>query len=66
MASPPARMFFEQVQQGAEDIMYHLKVAADNDQHPNKVDLGVGIYRSDDGHYYELEAVKEVTFSLRF
>lgn len=53
-------MFFNQVQQGAPDVMYHLKVDADKDNHPKKVDLGVGIYRNEEGVYHELEAVKKV------
>lgn len=53
-------MFLDQVQPGAADVMYRLKVEADADSHPNKVDLGVGIYRNEAGVYHELSAVKLV------
>ncbi|CAH0046283.1 unnamed protein product [Clonostachys solani] len=52
-------MFFDSVQQGPPDIMYHLKVQADGDTSPNKVDLGVGIYRNEKGAYHELKALRD-------
>ncbi|CAM1506197.1 Fc.00g058380.m01.CDS01 [Cosmosporella sp. VM-42] len=57
-------MFFENVQQGPPDPMYHLKVAADRDHDPKKVDLGVGVYRNEAGHYHELQALKEAKKAL--
>ncbi|KAI9164138.1 Aspartate aminotransferase [Paramyrothecium foliicola] len=54
-----ADMFFERVQHGPPDVMYHLKIKADEDIHPQKVDLGVGVYRNEAGVYHELKAVKE-------
>jgi aspartate aminotransferase len=53
-------MFFDNVQQGAPDVMYELKLRADGDTNPNKVDLGVGIYRNEQGLYHELKALKDV------
>jgi aspartate/tyrosine/aromatic aminotransferase len=40
--------------------MYELKLRADGDTDPNKVDLGVGIYRNEQGLYHELKALKDV------
>ncbi|VUC37096.1 unnamed protein product [Clonostachys rosea] len=53
-------MFFDDVQQGPPDVMYHLKVQADGDTSPNKVDLGVGIYRNEEGYCHELKALRDV------
>lgn len=55
-------MFFDNVQRGAPDAMYFLKVQADNDMAPQKVDLGVGIYRNEQGVYHELKALKDVGY----
>jgi aspartate aminotransferase len=55
-------MFFDNVPRGPPDVMYHLKARADNDLHPQKIDLGVGIYRNEDGRYHELQAVTQVYF----
>ncbi|KAJ4253764.1 hypothetical protein NW762_010158 [Fusarium torreyae] len=52
-------MFFDYVQQGAPDVMYELKVRADGDTNPSKVDLGVGIYRNEQGLYHEFKALKD-------
>ena len=53
-------MFFESVQSGPSDPMCHLKKNADSDRSPSKVDLGVGIYRNEQGCYQELACVREV------
>lgn len=52
-------MFFENVPPGPLDPVNILKMAVDEDMHPNKVDLGVGVYRNDQGEYHELEAIRE-------
>lgn len=54
---------FDGVEAGPPDPMFDLKKRADNDADPNKVDLGVGIYRSEQGQYHELKAVKAVCCS---
>lgn len=51
---------FGHVQPGPPDPMFTLKRDADNDTSPEKVDLGVGIYRNEEGSYQELEVVKKV------
>lgn len=45
--------------------MYDLKKKADNDLSPSKVDLGIGIYRNEQGAYQELQCVKEVSHKER-
>ncbi|KAJ0118926.1 hypothetical protein J7T55_013182 [Diaporthe amygdali] len=49
---------FENVLPGPPDPIFTLKKLADGDLSPNKVDLGVGVYRNEQGGYHELEAVK--------
>lgn len=51
---------FGHIQPGPPDPMFILKKNADNDRNPEKVDLGVGIYRSEACTYQELEVVKLV------
>lgn len=51
---------FENVQQGPVDPMFVLKRDADNDVSPDKVDLGVGIYRNTEGKYHEMGVLREV------
>ncbi|KAI6764965.1 hypothetical protein HG531_012064 [Fusarium graminearum] len=55
---------FEFFQQGPPDPMFFLKKAADQDQSPEKTDLGVGIYRNESGHYSELQAVAQAKLLL--
>lgn len=52
---------FENVPPGPPDPIFTLKKLADGDLSPNKVDLGVGVYRNEQGGYHELEAVKRVS-----
>lgn len=52
---------FENVPPGPPDPVFTLKKLADGDSSPNKVDLGVGVYRNEQGGYHELEAVKRVS-----
>ncbi|KAI8295504.1 Aspartate aminotransferase [Colletotrichum sp. SAR11_240] len=49
---------FEHIKPGPPDPMFDLKKGSDNDHSPEKVDLGVGIYRNEAGLYQELEVVK--------
>jgi aspartate aminotransferase len=53
------KMFFQNVPCGSVDPVYVLKNAVDADRAPNKVDLGVGVYRNERGEYHELQAIKE-------
>ncbi|KAJ5490420.1 Pyridoxal phosphate-dependent transferase major region subdomain 2 [Penicillium expansum] len=51
---------FDHIPPGPVDPFFHLKKKADRDNHPNKVDIGVGIYRNEQGTYQELVVVKKV------
>lgn len=51
---------FEQIPAGPPDVMYFLKKKADEDTSPEKVDVGVGIYRDEHGEYQELDVIKTV------
>ncbi|KAK1705054.1 pyridoxal phosphate-dependent transferase [Colletotrichum lupini] len=55
---------FGHVQPGPPDPMFTLKRDADNDTSPEKVDLGVGIYRNEEGSYQELEVVRKAKLEL--
>ncbi|KAJ5951287.1 Pyridoxal phosphate-dependent transferase major region subdomain 2 [Penicillium vulpinum] len=50
---------FENIPMGPADPFFYLKKKADEDNHPDKVDIGVGIYRSEQGTYQELAVVKK-------
>ncbi|KAF2830228.1 aspartate aminotransferase, partial [Ophiobolus disseminans] len=52
-------MFFDDVPQGPADPVYILKNAVDEDRSPNKVDLGVGVYRNEQAQYHELQAIRK-------
>lgn len=52
---------FESVQKGPPDPVYLLKQRADGDKTSTKVDLGVGIYRSETGLYHCHESVSKVS-----
>lgn len=57
-------MVFEAIQPGPPDPMNLLKTTADADASPDKVDLGVGIYRNEKGNYQELASVREAKVQL--
>ncbi|KAJ3538061.1 hypothetical protein NM208_g6071 [Fusarium decemcellulare] len=50
---------FKSFQRGPADPMYFLKKNADEDTFQDKADLGVGIYRNEEGVYSELDAVAQ-------
>ncbi|KAI1291183.1 aspartate aminotransferase [Xylaria venustula] len=50
---------FDQIQPGPADPIFFLKKTADEDLDPRKVDVGVGIYRNEDGKYQELDVVRK-------
>lgn len=51
---------FTSISKPPEDFMNILKHKADTDTHLEKVDLGVGLYRNEQGSYYEFPAIKKV------
>lgn len=52
-------MFFQDIPPGPPDPVFTLKNAVDADQDPEKVDLGVGVYRNEQGQYNELDSIRE-------
>jgi aspartate aminotransferase len=52
-------MFFQDVPRGPVDPVYILKNAVDADKSPDKVDLGVGVYRNEQAQYHELRAIRK-------
>jgi hypothetical protein len=42
------------------DPMILLMRRLQQDDHPGKVDLGVGVYRNEQGKYYEFPSIKKV------
>lgn len=52
---------FASIKKPPVDPMNILKRRADGDTHPDKVDLGIGIYRNEHGGYYEFPAIKKVS-----
>jgi aspartate aminotransferase len=48
---------FRNVPPGPPDPVYTLKLRVDSDTSPAKIDLGVGVYRNEQGQYHELEAI---------
>ena len=52
-------MFCQDVPQSPPDPVYIIKQTVDSDKSPEKVDLGVGVYRNEQAQYNELAAIKE-------
>lgn len=52
---------FKSIERGPPDPMYDLKRSADEDVSAEKVDLGVGIYRNEEGIYQEPKCIKDVS-----
>lgn len=42
------------------DPMNVLRQRLESDKHPGIIDLGAGVYRDNEGQYYEFEAIKKV------
>jgi aspartate aminotransferase, cytoplasmic len=51
---------FDHVSQAPDDPILGLDIAFKNDQHPDKLNLGVGAYRTSDGKPYLLHVVQKV------
>lgn len=49
---------------GPPDVILGITEAYKKDPNPNKVNLGVGAYRDDEGKPFVLPSVKKVCFSL--
>eukprot|EP01079_Euglenida_sp_SAG-EU17-18_P007029 gene7029-1256_t len=55
---------FDNVKMGPEDPILGLALAYNKDTHPQKVSLGAGAYRDDDGKPYVLPCVKKAQMML--
>jgi len=52
--------FFGHIQELPPDVVFITKTMYDNDKSPNKVDLGIGAYRDDNGKPLVLDIVRKV------
>lgn len=57
---------FEHVPAARADPTFELRVRLDHDASSEKIDLGAGVYRDENGDYYELEAVRELRSVVNF
>lgn len=55
---------FEGIEYGPKDPMFDLKKRADGDTSAAKVDLGVGIYRNEDGVYQQPQVLRQAKQEL--
>jgi aspartate aminotransferase len=55
-----AHTIWKKVELGPPDPILGVTVAFNKDTHPNKMNLGVGAYRDDDGKPYILNCVRKV------
>lgn len=55
-----------QVSEAPADPLFSLMARCKADTFPNKVDLGVGAYRDNNGKPWVLPVVKKVCYILRF
>ena len=51
---------FLDVPPGPPDPMFYLKKASDGDTSPEKIDVGIGVYRSEKPGYHEFNAITKV------
>ena len=53
--------WWSHVEEGPPDVIFGIVEAYNRDTHPQKVNLGIGAYRDDDGKPYVLPVVRKVT-----
>lgn len=53
---------FAQVDTLEPDAIFHLNAEFQKDQSPDKINVGIGAYRTDDGEPWVLPVVKKVHF----
>jgi aspartate/tyrosine/aromatic aminotransferase len=56
--------FFESVKQAPEDSILGVAAAYKADPNPDKLDLGVGAYRTEEGTPYVLDVVKKASEAI--
>ena len=52
---------FDHVPSGPLDPMNDLTLRLNSDTAPGKIDLGAGVYRGEDGTYFELPSISKVS-----
>lgn len=55
---------FQEVPQAPPDAIFHLTATYKSDTDPNKINIGVGAFRTDDMKPYVLPVVKKVRLSV--
>ena len=58
-----AEPLFSDVPTGPPDPMFHLKKASDSDLSPQKIDVGIGVYRGLEPGYHEFKAITKVKWA---
>ena len=55
--------WWSHVEEGPPDVIFGIVEAFNRDTHPQKVNLGIGVYRGDDGKPWVLPVVRKVSNS---
>ena len=53
--------WWSHVEEGPPDVIFGIVEAYNRDTHPQKVNLGIGVYRGDDGKPWVLPVVRKVS-----
>lgn len=53
--------WWNHVEEGPPDVIFGIVEAFNRDTHPQKVNLGIGVYRGDDGKPWVLPVVRKVS-----
>lgn len=56
---------FEKIPEAPPDAIFGLNIAFNADTHPNKLNLGVGAYRTEEGKPLVLNSVRKVSATLK-
>eukprot|EP00041_Stephanoeca_diplocostata_P023330 m.571351 g.571351 ORF g.571351 m.571351 type:complete len:128 (+) comp22266_c0_seq14:586-969(+) len=57
--------FLQSVTEAPESAMFKLTIDYDKDSFENKLDLGIGAYRDNDGNPYVLDVVKQASAMIQ-
>ena len=58
--------WWNHVEEGPPDVIFGIVEAFNRDTHPQKVNLGIGAYRGDDGKPWVLPVVRKVSTTWIF
>jgi len=56
--------WWSHVEEGPPDVIFGVVEAYNRDDHPQKVNLGIGAYRDDDGKPWVLPVVRKVSIQI--